>query len=85
MMRHRRFIAGAVCAACGATDRIVVESAIDGQRQRCVVCGQTQLIRNVASMDTDKAQRPALIASSRATISVDSDAPGRLSAPSDYL
>lgn len=34
-----RFIAGAVCPACRAVDRLVVET-VDGQaRRRCVSCG----------------------------------------------
>ena len=38
----RRFIAGAVCAACGAVDRTIVERGEDGERVRCVNCGATR-------------------------------------------
>lgn len=37
----RRFIAGAVCPACRAVDRIVVEAHSEGRRRRCVSCGHT--------------------------------------------
>ncbi len=37
-MKRPRFIAGAVCAQCGAIDRVVVEETDDGQRRRCVAC-----------------------------------------------
>lgn len=37
---RRRFIAGAVCPACAAMDRIVIETAGSGQTvRRCVACG----------------------------------------------
>jgi len=77
-MKGGRFIAGAVCAACGATDRIVVEYSIDAQRQRCVVCGQTEAIHDEQSMNTGKARQPALIASSRGTPAIDSDSTDKL-------
>ncbi len=35
----RRFIAGAVCPACGAVDKIVLEQDDAGARQSCVACG----------------------------------------------
>ncbi len=37
---RRRFIAGAVCPACGAVDRIVVEA--EGDLRRCVACDFTE-------------------------------------------
>jgi uncharacterized metal-binding protein (TIGR02443 family) len=33
-----RFIAGAVCPACGAIDRIVVDGDLDNRVRRCVEC-----------------------------------------------
>jgi uncharacterized metal-binding protein (TIGR02443 family) len=36
-MKRRRFIAGAVCPACGAMDRLVLEP--EGSGRRCVACG----------------------------------------------
>ncbi|MEM9741287.1 MAG: YheV family putative metal-binding protein [Pseudomonadota bacterium] len=44
----KRFIAGAVCPACGAEDRVLVEwirpSASEAvyRQRRCVACGQTE-------------------------------------------
>ena len=38
-MGRKRFIAGAICPACGVADRLVVE---DDQR-RCVACGYHEL------------------------------------------
>ncbi|MGH8599005.1 MAG: YheV family putative metal-binding protein [Gammaproteobacteria bacterium] len=37
-MTRRRFIAGAVCPACGAVDRIVVEGDAADLTRSCVVC-----------------------------------------------
>ena len=34
-----RFIAGAVCPACGEMDRLVVEGGTDAPLRRCVACG----------------------------------------------
>lgn len=36
-MKRRRFIAGAVCPACGAMDRLALEA--DGKGRCCVACG----------------------------------------------
>lgn len=46
-----RFIAGAVCPACRAMDRIVLESLEDGSRRRCVTCGYTDTLSNRASAE----------------------------------
>ena len=43
-MKGARFIAGAVCAACGAVDRIVVEEREGLRIQRCVACGREEAI-----------------------------------------
>lgn len=40
----KRFIAGAVCPNCRATDRIVVEDVDGGRRRRCVGCGHTDTL-----------------------------------------
>jgi len=40
--KRPRFIAGAVCPACGAADRTVVEHAGDARVRRCVACGFTE-------------------------------------------
>jgi len=37
-MKRGRFIAGAACRACGASDRIVVEEREGIRIQRCVAC-----------------------------------------------
>jgi uncharacterized metal-binding protein (TIGR02443 family) len=38
----RRFIAGAVCPACGAVDRTVVEGSDDARQRICVACGHRE-------------------------------------------
>ena len=43
-MKHARFIAGAVCPVCGATDRIVLEEREDMRIQRCVACRHEEAI-----------------------------------------
>jgi uncharacterized metal-binding protein (TIGR02443 family) len=43
-VKRARFVAGAVCPACGASDRIVLEER-DGTRiQRCVACRHEERI-----------------------------------------
>lgn len=39
----RRFIAGAVCPACRAEDRTVLELLVDTRRRLCVACGHEEL------------------------------------------
>ena len=39
-MSRARFIAGAVCVACAAVDRIVIEERNGLWLQRCVACGR---------------------------------------------
>ncbi|MGA0840027.1 MAG: YheV family putative metal-binding protein [Pseudomonadales bacterium] len=39
----RRFIAGAVCPACRAEDRTVLERRDDARRRLCVACGHEEL------------------------------------------
>lgn len=38
----RRFIAGAVCPACRAEDRTVLERLSDARRRLCVACGHEE-------------------------------------------
>jgi uncharacterized metal-binding protein (TIGR02443 family) len=47
--RRPRFIAGAVCPACGEMDRLVVEAATDSTLRRCVVCDYSDEQRPVGS------------------------------------
>ena len=46
-----RFIAGAVCPACGRMDRLVLESGGEDQRRRCVACGHTDDLRSAGSSE----------------------------------
>jgi len=39
-----KFIAGAVCDACGSLDRIVVEQTGSGVTRRCVRCGEIAVL-----------------------------------------
>lgn len=49
-MAGERFIAGAVCPACQALDRLVVATSEDGtERQRCVSCGFVKTGAPIAS------------------------------------
>lgn len=60
--RDARFIAGAVCPACQAVDRIVVFVPEDDgvEHQRCVNCGFAKEGRPAASTPpTSRVQRPA--------------------------
>ena len=43
-MTRARFIAGAICRACGASDRIVVEEREGVRLQRCVACRHEETI-----------------------------------------
>jgi len=40
-----KFIAGAVCDACGSLDRIVVEQTGSGLVKHCVQCGDSAVLR----------------------------------------
>jgi uncharacterized metal-binding protein (TIGR02443 family) len=40
----RRFIAGAVCPACRAVDRTLVQQVGDERQRRCVACGHTEAL-----------------------------------------
>jgi uncharacterized metal-binding protein (TIGR02443 family) len=44
-----RFIAGAVCPACGAMDRLQLLEADGDQRRRCVACGHEDSLASTAS------------------------------------
>jgi uncharacterized metal-binding protein (TIGR02443 family) len=46
-----RFIAGAVCPACGALDRIVVEGDLDDRLRRCVECNFREALAVQSSME----------------------------------
>lgn len=46
-----RFIAGAVCPACGALDRIVVEGDLDNRLRRCVECNFRETLPVKSSVD----------------------------------
>ncbi|MEJ2087405.1 MAG: YheV family putative metal-binding protein [Gammaproteobacteria bacterium] len=46
-MKHRRFIAGAVCPGCGAMDRLVLEG--NGKERHCVACGYRDALPVAAS------------------------------------
>ena len=48
-MKRPRFIAGAVCPACGAMDRLQVVGEGDGRRRRCVSCGHEDQLTAAAS------------------------------------
>lgn len=48
-MKGRRFIAGAVCPACGAMDRIVLVG--DGRERHCVDCGHVDGLPVAASRE----------------------------------
>ena len=48
-MNRPRFIAGAVCPACGAMDRLQLFQAEDGKRRRCVACGHEDDLANASS------------------------------------
>jgi len=39
-----KFIAGAVCDACGSLDRIVIEQTGSGVTRRCVHCGESAVL-----------------------------------------
>jgi uncharacterized metal-binding protein (TIGR02443 family) len=45
-----RFIAGAVCPACGAVDRIVVEGDLDARLRRCVECNFRETLSSHSSV-----------------------------------
>ena len=47
----RRFIAGAVCPACGEIDKIVLEQSASGARQYCVACGFEDTLKNKGGME----------------------------------
>jgi len=51
---RRRFIAGAVCPACGQLDKIVVEA--DGEQRLCVSCGFTEARPGVAGAGAVESQ-----------------------------
>jgi hypothetical protein len=42
-MSKPRFIAGAVCPACGAIDRTVLELTVTARERRCVACGHREM------------------------------------------
>ncbi|MGD8831786.1 MAG: YheV family putative metal-binding protein [Pseudomonadales bacterium] len=44
-----RFIAGAVCPACGAMDRLQVIASGDDRVRRCVACGHEDRLEAVTS------------------------------------
>jgi uncharacterized metal-binding protein (TIGR02443 family) len=45
-----RFIAGAVCPACGVVDRIVVEGDLDNRLRRCVECNFRETLSSRSSV-----------------------------------
>ena len=52
--RRGRFIAGALCPACGEMDRLVVEPESDSKSgnpppRRCVACGYTDALQSASS------------------------------------
>jgi uncharacterized metal-binding protein (TIGR02443 family) len=46
-----RFIAGAVCPACGRMDRLVMEGDGEDRRRRCVACGHSDDLRSAGSRE----------------------------------
>ncbi|MGE0625083.1 MAG: YheV family putative zinc ribbon protein [Pseudomonadales bacterium] len=62
-MTRARFIAGAVCPACGAMDRLQVFGEGDARRRRCVSCGHEDTLPATASQSPrsrlDAAAKPA--------------------------
>ena len=48
-MSRPRFIAGAICPACGAMDRLQLLEADGDQRRRCVACGHEDSLASTAS------------------------------------
>jgi len=42
-MSRPRFIAGAVCPACGAVDRTVLDVTASTRERRCVACGHREV------------------------------------------
>jgi uncharacterized protein len=70
-MNRSRFIAGAVCPACGAVDRVVVDTDSDTALRTCVACNysDTMRLRSKPSRQLTRAARTA-------TSSVASDGSG---------
>ncbi len=50
-MSRPRFIAGAVCPACGAMDRLQLLETDGDQRRRCVACGHEDSLSSSASRE----------------------------------
>ena len=50
-MSRPRFIAGAVCPACGAMDRLQLLTTDGDQRRRCVACGHEDSLASTASRE----------------------------------
>ena len=47
----KRFIAGAVCPACGALDKIVLQQSEAGTHRSCVACGFEETLSNQGAVE----------------------------------
>ena len=72
MMAKPRFIAGAVCPECQASDRLVIEAVENGQQRRCVSCGfqDQQINQSVAGVPRGKPEKPVARDTQTQTISI---------------
>jgi uncharacterized protein len=79
--KRPRFIAGAVCPSCGATDRTVVEHDGTTRMRRCVACGfverETQPAPPVPNGRLDRTKSTRADAESSAVRWVDAAPPRR--------